>query len=204
MIEPDGQKAEYKAKNISALNKRFFLLCRMKNKINNQSLRILADSIFNSKMRYGIHLCGKVRISEEDTTQGYMDEIQKTQNKMLRLLNNTRIKDRVSTKTIMTNLNMLSVNQVNAQVKLTEIWKSVNTENYPIQSQKLKYNPESRNTRAAHRGDLVIEASTVKSQATFLNDAFKLWNAASNEIKNSKSLAIAKMEIKKFVKTLPI
>ena len=58
--------------------------------------------------------------------------------------------------------------------------------------------------RGAHRGDLVIEASTVKSQATFLNDAFKLWNAASNEIKNSKSLAIAKKEIKKFVKTLPI
>ena len=50
----------------------------------------------------------------------------------------------------------------------------------------------------------MIEAPTVKSQATFLNDAFKLWNAASNEIKNSKSLAIAKKEIKKFVKMLPI
>ena len=189
---------------ISALNKRYFLICRMKNKINNKSLRILANSIFNSKMRYGIHLCGKVRITEGDSTQGVMDEIQKAQNKMLRLLNNSRIKDKISTKSIMANLNMLSVNQVNAQVKLTEIWKSINIENYPIQSQKVNYNMEARATRASNRGDLMIEASTLKSQATFLNDAFKIWNEAPTIIKTSKSLSIAKKEIRKYVTTLPI
>ena len=104
----------------------------------------------------------------------------------------------------MTNLNMLSVNQVNAQVKLTEIWKSINDDKYPIQSQKLNYNTEARSTQASNRGALKIEASTLKRQATFLNDAFKIWNAASSNIKNSKSLAIAKKEIRKFATTLPI
>ena len=82
---------------------------------------------------------------------------------------------------------MLSANQVNAQVKLTEIWKSRNIENYPIYSQRLNYNPESRGTRASNRGDLVTEASTVKSQATFLNDAIKIWNTAPINIKNCKT-----------------
>ena len=54
-------------------------------------------------MRYGIHLYGKVRTTEEDTTQGVMGEIQKAQNKMLRLLNNSRIKDKICTKSIMAN-----------------------------------------------------------------------------------------------------
>ena len=118
--------------------------------------------------------------------------------------NNSRIKDKISTKSIMANLNMLSVNQVNAQVKLTEIWKSINIENYPIQSQKVNYNMEARATRASNRGDLMIEASTLKSQATFLNDAFKIWNEAPTIIKTSKSLSIAKKEIRKYVTTLPI
>ena len=176
----------------------------MKNKINNKSLKILTNSIFNSKMRYGIHLCGKVRLVDEDPTQVFLEDLQKAQNKALRLLNNTRIKDKISTKTILANLNMLSANQINAQVKLTEMWKSRYVENYPIQNQKLNYNQDTRSTRASTRGDLTTGASTVKSQATFINDAIKVWNIAPLIIKNSKSLAIAKKEIRKFVTTLPV
>ena len=91
-----------------------------------------------------------------------------------------------------------------AQVKLTEIWKSMHVENYPIQSQKISEKSGSKCTRASARGDLILEASTQKSQGTFLNDAFKIWNEAPISIKNSKSLAIAKKEIKKFVTTLPV
>ena len=47
----------------------------------------------------------------------------------------------------------------------------------------ITYNPESRGTRASNRRDLVTEALTVKSQATFLNDAIKLWNTAPINLK---------------------
>ena len=33
---------------------------------------------------------------------------------------------------------MLSVNQINAQVKLTEMWKMSNTKNYPLTLKKLE------------------------------------------------------------------
>ena len=64
-----------------------------------------------------------------------MDDLEKSQNKLFRLLNNTRIKDKIKTKSIAQNLKMLSVNQINAQVKLTEMWKAQNIEDYPIQNE---------------------------------------------------------------------
>ena len=64
-----------------------------------------------------------------------MDDLEKSQNKLFRLLNNTRIKDKIKTKSIAQNLKMLSVNQINAQVKLTEMWKAQNNEDYPIQNE---------------------------------------------------------------------
>ena len=79
------------------------------------------------------------------------------------------IKLHLPTKELLANLNMLSVNQVNAQVKLTEFWKSLKVDNYPIHCQKLNYKPEARGTRASNRGDLVMDAATSKSQATFQN-----------------------------------
>ena len=42
------------------------------------------------------------------------------------------------------------------------------------------------------------------SQATYDNDAKKLWNKAPMNIKHSKSLNGAKKQIREYVKTLPI
>ena len=117
---------------ISALNSRLYLIMRLKNKLGLSSLKRIADSIYNSKLRYGIHLCGKVRNLESDPSQRMMESLQKSQNKMFRMLNETRISDKINTKSIALHLNMLSVNQINAQVKLTEMWKANYVPNYPI------------------------------------------------------------------------
>ena len=121
----DLQWKTHISKTISALKNRLFLIMRLKNKLASKSVKRIADSIFNSKLRYGIQLCGKVRIQDNDPCQGYLEELQKIQNKMFGLLNNSRIKDKIRTKTICQDLKMLSVNQINAQTKLTEIWKAI-------------------------------------------------------------------------------
>ena len=46
-------------------------------------------------------------------------------------------------------------------------------------------------------------AKTTLAQATYDNDAKKLWNRAPLVIKHSKSLNIAKKSIKNYVKNLP-
>ena len=48
--------------------------------------------------------------------------VQKSQNKMLRMLNNSIISDQVSTKSMLEKFSMLSVNQMNAQISVNKYY----------------------------------------------------------------------------------
>ena len=98
---------------------------------------------------------------------------------MLRTLENMRIKDRVSIKSMMQKNNMLSINQMHAQVKLTEMWKAVNYSNYPLQIKLLEPAQNGRVTRGVIERKLV-EPSTLN---TFIGNATRLWNNAPERIK---------------------
>ena len=47
------------------------------------------------------------------------------------LKNGTKVKDMISTKSLLDEFGMMAVNQINAQIKLLEIWKSLNVLNSP-------------------------------------------------------------------------
>ena len=68
----------------------------------------------------------------EESKRKAMKALQLTQNRMLRAINGTRIKDQVSIKLMLDKFNLLSVNQLAAQIKLTEVWKAANGEGYAI------------------------------------------------------------------------
>jgi hypothetical protein len=51
-----------------------------------------------SKLRYGLQLFIKVRLTDTDTTTNANKSLQQTQNRMLCAINGTKMKDRVSTK----------------------------------------------------------------------------------------------------------
>ena len=99
---------------------------------------------------------------------------------------------------------MLSVNQMNAQVKITEMWKAKNINNYPLIIEFQSTLEGNRATRASARGDLVIECKSDLSKAAFINDAAKIWNNSPMHIKECKSLYSAKIELKKYVLSLPL
>ena len=99
---------------------------------------------------------------------------------------------------------MLSVNQMNAQIKLTEAWKISNIPNYPTKWELKTTQEDERTTRATNCSIIPETAKTTVSQATYDNDAKKLWNRAPHNIKHSKSLNISKKAIKDYVKSLPI
>ena len=64
---------------------------------------------------------------------------------------------------------MLSVNQINAQVKLTEMWKASNVENYPTKLCKKDLCDDSRLTRSTSRGDLVLLGKNELCNASFMS-----------------------------------
>ena len=51
---------------------------------------------------------------------------------------------------------------------------------------------------------MVETGRTNRAKSSFFGDAPRIWNKALTSVTQAKSLSIAKKEIRKFVKTLPI
>ena len=109
----------------------------------------------------------------------------------------------ISTKSILEKFNLLSVNQLNAQIKLCDIWKAVNVTDYPTKVSFITVQSNSVHTRSVTNGLLKESGKTALTQGTLINDAIKAWNITSNEVKQSATYNVAKNNIKKFVKNLP-
>ena len=178
---------------VSSLNQRLFFIRRLRNSLGQKALLKISDGVFMSKVRYGLQLLGGVRWKESDPSSSDIEAIQKCQNKLLRVLNGSRISDKISTKSMLVKFNMLSVNQIMAQVKLNEMWKVTHIANYPIKIEQLSFQEDSMNTRARSSGFLLKESkNTCFSQKTFVNDAIHIWNLAPNVLKECTSLYSAK------------
>ena len=163
------------------------------------------DSLYTSKVRHGLQLLGKVRFKDEDPTNGLLAKLQITQNRIARFLNNSKISDRISNVEIFKKNNLLSVNQLNCQIKLTEVWKSINTLNYPLQWDVKKIPTDgSRTTRSTDNVTINEIKHSSHFSTTFLNDAARIWNLAPRSIKECTSIYTAKKLIKIFASTLPI
>ena len=189
---------------IPSLNSRLFIIKRLSKALSKNRLTKLVDSLYTSKIRYGLQLFGKVRIEEDDPKQKLLSTLQVTQNKLARFLNGCNISDKINNKTIFENTKLTSVNQLNAQIKLLEVWKSQNNKDYPIKWNTLVNQAQRTSSRLIPEYRLTETGRTKISNSTFKNDAARLRNKAPQSIKNCKSLYTVKSEIKKFIKTLPL
>ena len=123
---------------------------------------------------------------------------------MVRLLNRVQIVDKIRTKTLMTNVNMLSVNQMNAQIKITDVWKAIHDVNRPLKIEKVSHDASTCVTRSVVNGDLREFGKLTLVQSTFLSDASHVWNNCPTGLKECDTLWKAKKAIRKFVVTLPM
>ena len=182
------------------------MIQRIKNKVGKDSIKKIADSLYTSKLRYGLPLFGKIKWNVTDTQEKWLKDLQLNQNKMLRLMNGTRIKDKISTKSILKKFDLLSVNQMNAQIKLLDMWKATNIAEYPTKVKTMEINngASRATTRSITNGKLLEIGISSLAKDTFYNDAVKAWNAAPEVIKNCTTIWTAKKQIKSFVKSLPI
>ena len=68
---------------IPALNSRLFIIRRLANQIPADKMKNLVDSLWMSKLRYGLQLCIKVRVTDEDTQNQKTKLAQIAQSKVL-------------------------------------------------------------------------------------------------------------------------
>ena len=90
---------------------------------------------------------------------------------------------------------MLSVNQLNAQVKLDD---------YPLKIERQSTQSNGVSTRADSRGKPIRVGKSLLTQKSCISDAIHLWNMAPESIITSSSLYQAKIEIKKYARQLPL
>ena len=109
----------------------------------------VVHSLWLSKLCYGLQLCTRVQLTNEEKKCELMKSLQLTQNRMLRTVNDSKIKDKISTVTLLNKFGLLSVNQLAAQIKLTEVWKSLQVVGHP--SLLEPYNKASTATTAGLR-----------------------------------------------------
>ncbi len=82
---------------LSSLKQRLFTIRRLSNNIHLKKLKEIADSIWTSKLRNGLQLYSEERTSNEQPTSQIMKELQKSQNKLLRVSDRIKITDMLYT-----------------------------------------------------------------------------------------------------------
>ena len=118
----------------------------------------------------------------------------------------SRIKDKISVKSMLDKFDLLSVNQLAAQIKLQEVWKSINVEGFAIKLEPYSCNlTESGHELRQKNNRIFNDTSRLQiAEYSFHMDAAKLWNNAPIAITQAKILSLAKKAIKIHVKTLPV
>ena len=121
----------------------------------------------------------------------------------MRLILNVPYKDRTNTSVLLSKTGLLSVNQLAASIKLCEVWKSENVENYPVKLEP--NNPgQTMNERTLRPSTIRKwnqDAKSTAAKESFSRNAAKLWNLAPLAIKSAKSLSLAK---KKLINTVEL
>ena len=90
------------------------------------------------------------------------------------------------------------MNQMIAQIKITEAWKASQDRAYPLKIEKVKKAEDCATTRAATNGNVIVTGKTELVQSTYLSDTSNAWNKTPTMIKECKTLWSAKKAIKKF------
>ena len=164
----------------------------------------IVQSLWFSKLRYGLQLCAVTRSNENDPKNSNMKELQYAQNRMLRLLDGSRIKDKKSIQSLLQKFKVPSVNQLACEIRLMEAWKSRNIQSYPVSIQTESKPDSNRELRQSSVRQYDETSRTRIGANSFHTSTAKLWNHSSDAVKNAKSKHMAKKTIKAYCSDLPI
>ena len=110
----------------NTLRQRIALLKRIKQRVPYEKLKIIADSIFNGKLRYGIAVYYTPRLKDEDENCKLQESLQVLQNDMLRELFGHKRADKVNMQKLREKQELHSVNQLACYHILLETFNIMN------------------------------------------------------------------------------
>ena len=195
--------SDHIAKLEKELRYRLFTLRRMEQVVPKSLMKKVADGIFCSVLRYGLGIFCPVRIEETESNSTSIEGIKVIFHDVLRLLCSSKRSDHTSIESMLKKLNWLSVNQLAAEIRLMEVWKAPNLENYCL-SDLFQEVDNERVTRSSGTRKLKTNFKSNLRESSFHYQSVRLWNSAPLEIIQAETESKAKSEIRKYVLTLPI
>ena len=161
---------------------------------------MIADAIFNAKLRYGIALYFKPRLKEGDEKCSTQEPLQVLQNDMLREIFGHKRADRINIEELRKKQGMLSVNQLACYHILIETFNILNRNSSPQIEEKIRPRINTRyNMRSNDKGELHIIDKPLKSCTGFTYMAGKLWNLLPEEVRRISEPDPFKVKIKAWI-----
>jgi len=177
-----------------------YVLRRLRHILTNAQLTTIAEGIIMSRLRYCLPVFGSefVRLRDTDIRSSVINNLQKIQNDMLRIITSKQRRDHERIADMLADTKMLSINQLAAYSILLETWRA-KTSAIPHLSSLLTY---GRSDERTLRSDTTKNASA-SSCEPFAMCAAQLWNLTSERFKDTKSIIVAKKEARTTAAQLP-
>lgn len=181
---------------VTVLDKRTGILRRLAQSMPRSALRIIAEGIFMSKLRYGISCYASPAMIGYNLCSA-MQQLQVKQNEILRIIHHKKKKDHVCMGLLRKETKTLSVNQIAAEAIIFETWKILNLlKGSDIFDTICKCSGVSNVITRSKTGGKLQNNITDPCFAFY---SVKFWNCVDEDIKHAKTKEIAKNAIRNFV-----
>ena len=97
----------------------------------------------------------------------------------------------------------LSINQMSCEIRLIEVWKSLNVESYCLSGLFEKVSSKHK-TRSEENIRLKTGFKSRLRESSFHYPSVQVWNSAPTSVTKAQSESLARKAIRDYVKTLPI
>ena len=98
----------------------------------------------------------------------------------------------------------LSINQMSSEIRLLEVWKGLNQDNYCLNELFEKSESNTGITRSAGLNKLKTVFKSKLRDNSFVYPSVQLWNSAPPDVTTETMESRARKAIRNYVKTLPI
>ena len=190
-------------KLVIELKKRMGLLKRIKQRVPKEKLIIIAEAIFNSKIRYGIaaYLIPIFEREEVKTEKlsPHAKELQVVQNSMVRVIQGLKRANHVNMKKERDKLKMLSVNQMAVYHTVMEAYNITNKNASDQLQKKLNIHEGKHSERSAANNELYVPEKPRKKCTGFSYIGPKLYNMIPKNIKEAKTTDDFKTKLKGWI-----
>ena len=182
----------------SSLDQRIGLLRRLSFNMPRSVLRMLADALCFSKVRYCIAAFGQPRVNTMDPKINAMEEIQVKLNTVMRIITGQRREDRIPITELLERTNLPSVNRMVVESILKEMWMFLYLRGETFVRDALLFKSNKSQITTRSKTDHALELGFPMN--SFIYHGPKLWNMFPEDGKRKMSKYKLKMTIKKLVR----